>query len=125
LPNRTGEATMNATGMTVFAWVPQFLLPAALLAGALLVGALVIAYVSRWRRQTKGDRLMPDEQLAHFRLLYEQGAMSQEEFERIKTRLGGEIRRGLRPRVPHPEVPTTPEPPPPPSASDNGPSGPP
>jgi hypothetical protein len=106
----------------MWAWAPQFLVPAAMLAGALLVGALVIAYVSRWRRRADRDLLQPDDQLAHYRSLYEQGAMSQDEFERVKARLGSDLRRRPRPRVPHPEVPTTPGSPP---VQDSGPAGPP
>jgi hypothetical protein len=61
---------------------------------ALLLGALVIAFVDRWRKR-RSDRLSPGEQLSHFRSLYEKGELSREEFERIRTLLGGRLREEL------------------------------
>jgi type VI protein secretion system component VasK len=72
------------------------------LIAALLLGALIVAWVSRWRR---GDgRLSPtaDEQLAQFRSLYEAGEMSEEEFRKVRTLLGGQIRRQLNLPAPQP-----------------------
>jgi hypothetical protein len=65
------------------------------LAGALLLGALVIDLVRRWRREPGPGRLTPNDQLAQYRSLYEQGVISQEEFERLRTLLGGELQKPL------------------------------
>jgi hypothetical protein len=66
------------------------------LAAALLVAAAVIAVVRRWwQRRNATEDLSPSAQLAHFRSLYETGAISQEEFERLRTLLGGRMRESL------------------------------
>jgi hypothetical protein len=79
----------------IVAWDPSLLLAGLLLAGTLLVGAVVIALAGRWRRRPESPMLGPNEQLAHFRLLYEQGALSQEEFDRVRTRLNQQLRQDL------------------------------
>lgn len=58
-----------------------------LLAGALLAGAIVVAFVDRWRKRRANETLATHDQLASFRLLYERGELSKEEFERIKAQL--------------------------------------
>jgi hypothetical protein len=55
--------------------------------GALLAGAIVIAYMERWRRKSGIEGLSAGDQLTHFRKLYDQGAISQEEYERIRSQL--------------------------------------
>jgi hypothetical protein len=70
-------------------WKPQILIAGLYFAGALLLGALVIALASRWRRRANDYSLPPDAQLAHFRSLYEQGTISAEEFDRLRTALLG------------------------------------
>ena len=67
------------------------LVPALSLAGALLLGALIIALLNRWRRRAGVERLTPGEQLSQFRSLYEQGAISREEFERLRALLGEQL----------------------------------
>jgi hypothetical protein len=117
--------------------LPSVLVPGLLLAGVLLVAAAAIGIVRHWRGRLaargQGERLSASAQLAQFRSLYEQGAMSQEEFDRVRALLGGQIRRDLQMPGPQPaagqvkparpEAPTeTPAPPPapPPSPSDDG-----
>jgi hypothetical protein len=70
----------------------RFLLPGLWLVGALLVGALVIAVVGRWRRVPRSGVASASQQLTEFRSLYEKGDMSRDEYERIRSLLGGEIR---------------------------------
>src|SRR5437763_900613 len=77
------------------AFDPSVLLPGLYLAGALLLGAAVIALVGRWRRRAEPDSPGPSEQLAHFRSLYERGTISQEEFDRLRALLGGQLRESL------------------------------
>jgi len=80
--------------------------------GALLIGALVITVVNRWRKKAAGsESLSAVDQLAHFRTLFEQGELSEEEFNQLRAVLGGKIRR-KRGEAKHPEL-QPPEPPPP------------
>jgi hypothetical protein len=70
----------------------SFLWPTLALSGALIVGAVVILLVQRWRKRTlPADD--PSGQLAHFRTLYEQGIISQEELNRLRSLLGGQLRQ--------------------------------
>lgn len=93
---------MAPTGTTALAlalwgadWRPPMLTAGLYLAVVLLAAAVILAWLQRWRRRSADDRLGPADQLAQFRSLYEQGLLSQEEFERLRNLLGGEIRREL------------------------------
>ena len=87
----------------------QLLVTGLCLAGALLVGALIIAVVSRWRKNSPArEDQAPTAQLAHFRSLYEKGAISQEEFERLRTLLGPRLRESMGIPAPAPERPAQP-----------------
>ena len=93
-------AALEATTLspTLLADAPnmQLLVTGLCLAAALLVGAIVIALSSRWRRRRGPEEdLSPSGQLAHFRSLYEAGTISQEEFERLRNLLGGQLRQDL------------------------------
>jgi hypothetical protein len=92
----------QATAGTTFAWDPSLLITGLLLAGTLLLGAVVIAAAGRWRRRSEPDALSPSRQLARFRLLYEQGAMSQEEFDRVRAFLGPQLAQELGVLLPAP-----------------------
>ncbi|HKI36252.1 MAG TPA: SHOCT domain-containing protein [Gemmataceae bacterium] len=88
---------------------PGDLLWAALpLIGILLVAALVIYLFDRWRKRsavTEPDACAPNDQLSHFRSLYERGEMSREEFDRVKALLAGQLRKELN--VPAPPAPVS------------------
>jgi hypothetical protein len=87
----------------------QLLVTSLCLAAALLVGAFVIALVHRWRRRSSlAEDLSPSAQLAQFRSLYEKGAISQEEFERLRNLLGAQMREDLGVPAPAPEKPASP-----------------
>jgi hypothetical protein len=92
----------------VVVWDPRLLWATLSLVAALLLGALILALMDRWRKHPRPDRLSANEQLAHFRALFEQGEISSEEYERLhallKTRLIKEL----------PKTQTTVEPPSPP-----------
>ncbi len=108
-------AALEATTLspTLLADAPnmQLLVTGLCLAAALLVGAIVIALSSRWRRRRGLEEdLSPSGQLAHFRSLYEAGTISQEEFERLRALLGGQIRQEMGVPAPAPEG-TAPAPP--------------
>jgi hypothetical protein len=65
------------------------------LIGALLAGALVIYLFDRWRkrRAARADLCDPNDQLSHFRSLYEKGEMSREEYEQVRTLLAAQLRQ--------------------------------
>jgi hypothetical protein len=65
------------------AWDPRLLWAALGLVAAILVGASIIAWADRWRKHPRRDRLGPNEELTHFRTLYEAGELSAAEFNRI------------------------------------------
>src|SRR5947209_3630546 len=97
-------AAGQGSARPVLAFDAPILLPGLYLAGALLVGALIIAAASHWRRRGTSPAVGPSDQMAHFRSLYEQGAISEEEFSRLRSLLGGELRWVL-------DVPPRPQPP--------------
>jgi hypothetical protein len=87
--------TTRALALLAADWKPPMLTAGLYLGGALLAAAVVLALLNRWRRRSADDRLSPADQLTQFRSLYEQGLLSQEEFERLRSLLGGEIRREM------------------------------
>ena len=66
----------------------------------ILIGAVVVAVVARWRRLAARG-VSASDQLAEFRALYLEGAISKEEFEQLREVLGGALRRDLA--IPPPE----------------------
>jgi hypothetical protein len=68
------------------------------LVGALLAGALIVYLIDRWRKREATEEeavCAPNEQLSHFRTLYERGEMSREEYDRVKALLTAQLRREL------------------------------
>jgi hypothetical protein len=65
------------------------------LVGALLAGAVIISLLDRWRKRSGVEGLSAGDQLSHFRELHERGAISREEFEQIRNRLAGELRKEM------------------------------
>ena len=78
----------------ILAFQPMFLIPAMSLVGALLLGAVVIALV---RRRLRMEAVRPDagNELARYRALYEQGAISEKEYHSLRALLAGELRRSV------------------------------
>jgi hypothetical protein len=96
----------GTTGRTLaVGWDPALLVTGLYLVGALLLGAFVIALVRRWHREPGPGHLTPNDELARYQLLYEQGAISQEEFERLRTLLRGQLHKA-RDVPPRPAPPT-------------------
>lgn len=79
--------------VVVAAFDPSLMIPALALIGALLVGALLIAFFRQWQKADKPLGPSASDQLAEFRSLYEKGVISEEEFKRLRAKLGGEIRQ--------------------------------
>jgi hypothetical protein len=65
------------------------------LAGALLVAAAIIALVRRRWRGAETRPSSPSDEMAHYRRLYEQGTISEEEYRRLRSLLGRELRRSV------------------------------
>jgi hypothetical protein len=66
----------------------QLLLWGGVLVAALLIGAAVLARMDRWRRRmTDQDDAL--DTLSAFRLSYEEGEISEDEYKRIRARLTG------------------------------------
>jgi len=98
-------------------WDPRLLATVLALIGVILLGALFLYWIDRWRKKSTLPTLTANQQLANFRELYEQGEISQREFERIKARLAPLLREELHvPEVkidnePAPKAPATDAPP--------------
>ena len=107
-------------------WRQHLLWAGPLLAGTLLLAALVIAWVKSWSKRARRQRWTAQDQLTHFRTLYERGELSLEEFDRLRALLSERVRRELEAPaapVPAPE-PRPPEPPRPNGAVQPGDPGP-
>ncbi|HMC64104.1 MAG TPA: SHOCT domain-containing protein [Gemmataceae bacterium] len=89
-----GWPTLPAAGTSARSLVedPRFLLGTAVLAGVLLAGAMVIAWARRWRQLEQNRPPTTGDQLSYFRVLYERGELSQEEFEQIRARWVQELK---------------------------------
>src|SRR5262245_26223557 len=66
---------------------PELIAAYILLAAVLVLGAVVVVWAARRFRWPPADKLTPEEQLARFRTLKEQVALSPEEFERVRALL--------------------------------------
>jgi hypothetical protein len=84
-----------------------------LLMGALAIAAIIIIYIGRW---TKRPKTTTHDDLTYYRLLYEQGEFSREEYERIRAKLGQRLRKELD--LPEPAGEAPPGPPPPDAQPD-------
>lgn len=85
-------AAIGVSAVVVFALNMAFFVPAMTLIAALLLGAFVIAVVRRVYRGGQGGADAGAE-LARYRALYEQGAISEEEYRSLRGVLGGSLRR--------------------------------
>jgi hypothetical protein len=75
---------------------PQLLWAMVALVATLLLGALIFAWLDRWRRRGDRDTLTPIDQLTSFRQSYDQGELSQEEYERIRAKLAPKVRQQVK-----------------------------
>lgn len=57
------------------------------LVGVLLIGAAIVAKVDRWRKRMLGPGPAAVDNLAAFRVSYEQGDLTEDEFRKIRSRL--------------------------------------
>jgi hypothetical protein len=106
-------------GSPLFAEVGRFL-PLLYLAAALIIGAVVIVLVGRWRKSSATLGPSASDELAQYRALYEQGAISEEEYRKLRSLLGGEMRKNLDVpgKAPAPAADKVQPSPPPPAADE-------
>lgn len=57
------------------------------LVAVLMLGAVLIAWISRWHRRLERETVTAHDQLTTFRLLYERGELSEDEYQRIRQQL--------------------------------------
>ena len=114
-----GAACPTAVFAAKFSFLDRrVLILTASLAGALLVGAILIALVDRWRKRAANETFSTHDQLASFRLLYERGEMTQEEYDRVRQQLLVRLKKGPPP-LPA-KAPPSPPPADPPPPSEPG-----
>jgi Short C-terminal domain len=93
-----------------------FLGPGLAFAGALLAGAFAVALLRRWWYQTSNPVAEASDQLSHYRALFERGAISEEEYNRLRHALRGGLTGTTGPAAsgpaPPPAAPAPPTPPP-------------
>jgi len=88
--------------------LPLQLLWTVLILTAVVVGAAgIVVGIGRWLKRPPAGRGAADD-LASFRVLYERGEFSQEEYERIRSRLNKRLRQELNVPPPAPEAPPAP-----------------
>jgi hypothetical protein len=102
-------------------WDPRLLWMTLALVAIILVGALVLLWLDRWRRRPDVPIVTANDQLAHFRELYECGELSQEEFDRIRAKLTGQMRKELNVPAGPPKDEAAVQPPPPQSQEPGNP----
>jgi hypothetical protein len=72
---------------------PRLLWATAALIATLLLAAVILAWFDRWRKRSDRDILTPADELNAFRLSYERGELSQQEYDRIRAKLAPRIKR--------------------------------
>jgi hypothetical protein len=63
-----------------------------LLAAALLVAAIVVWAVDRWRKRITSDDARAGEELTSFRALYERGEITEEEYNRVRSKVASRVK---------------------------------
>jgi hypothetical protein len=123
LPTRPGNRKPMADFILVAAvskWGSRTFWLSIALIGVIALGALVVAVLGRWRKLPTEEKLSANEQLAHFRELYEEGEISQGEYDRIRTTLEKQLRAEAN-LPPRPEPNAGEAPPSPPQAEPRSP----
>src|SRR5207302_11374116 len=92
--------TGRTWAVLAFDWADSNLPYSLGLCAAVLVGAAAIALAKRWRQKDAAVTMSDSEQLAAYRTLYDQGVMSKEEFDRVRTLLGNKLREVSTPAPP-------------------------
>src|SRR5687768_3769671 len=93
----------------------EFYLALGVLAGVLLVGAVVLHFVDRWRKRQSDAadaRRESTLDLTTYREMYEDGEITQSEYERIRNKIAAKMKQevGLAERPPPAPPPQPPKP---------------
>ena len=70
----------------------QFWVAVGSLIAVLLIGAVVLNFMDRWRKRQMLASQDPAESLTSFRTLYEQGELSEEEYQRVRDRVAAKMK---------------------------------
>lgn len=62
------------------------------IAGALLVGAVLVWVADRWRKRIMLDDKRSGEELTSFRTMYERGEITEEEYNRLRTKVADRVK---------------------------------
>lgn len=71
----------------------EFLLTVGLLVGALLGGAVVLFVLDRWRKRQMVETQHAVESLTSFRAMYERGEITEAEYQVVRDRMAGRVKR--------------------------------
>ncbi len=94
----------------------DFIIWSLVFAGILLVAAVIFVFFDRWRKKPTGESARDlSMSLNSFRELYENGEITEAEYERIKAKWAAKLRE--KTGVPAAALPAPPPPPPPPEAT--------
>jgi hypothetical protein len=85
----------NTTAPQASEVIPPILAGVAVLLVVLLAAALLVMYLGRWVKGRNAGPLPSADLLSQFRLLYERGECSREEFDHIRAKLGKRLREEL------------------------------
>lgn len=70
------------------------------LVAVLLLGAWIIARINRWRKEPDGELRSTSDLMSEYRRMHEGGELSDEEFEKIRSRLGEQLRQEIEEQAP-------------------------
>ena len=94
---------------------PSFVVWSLVFAGVLLLAAVIFVFFDRWRKKPVGETARDlSMSLGSFKEMYENGEITEAEYERIKAKWAAKMKaKGVPDSLP-PAPPPEPEPPPPP-----------
>lgn len=123
-PETTAEtgAAVKPGGVQGLVKDQGFIVWSMLLAGLLLVAAVIFMFFDRWRKRPTGETARDAAfSMSNFRQMYENGELTEAEYERIKLKMAAKMKEklGVSPTPPPPPTPppeaAAPAPDPPPA----------
>ena len=101
----------------------QLFIAGVTIALVLLLAALILAWVRRLNKRRAAFKLNAGDQLAQFRVLYERGELSADEFQRLRSLLTERMQRELAAQQAPPDIASAPAVVQVERPKDNGPAG--
>lgn len=106
----TPASTPKAGGVNAVVKDPSFIVWSVVLAGVLLLAAVVFMFFDRWRkRPTAETPLDTSMSLSSFRRMYENGELTETEYQRIRDRMAAKLKEKIGVPAPPPAIPPPPE----------------